>query len=64
MGPDLCANYADRCIEIAAQETDATMRSDLLGQAKAWLQVADELRRNDAFRACADKPGIPEQAAG
>jgi hypothetical protein len=52
MGQNDCLNYANRCIEIADELSDETVKFALWSQAKAWLQVADELADNDAFRKC------------
>jgi hypothetical protein len=49
MGPHHCLKYANQCIKIAGL-TDGTEQLSLLSQAKAWLQVADELIGDDAFR--------------
>jgi hypothetical protein len=49
MGPNHCLKYANQCIKIA-ELTDGTERLSLLSQAKAWLQVADELIGDDALR--------------
>ena len=60
MGPDQCEKFASRCMEFAAEATNEAVRSDLSSQARAWLQVAYELNRNDAFRKCVEGVEIPE----
>jgi len=47
-------------MEFAAEATNEAVRSDLSSQARAWLQVAYELNRNDAFRKCVEGVEIPE----
>jgi len=63
MGPNDCLNYANRSIEMAKDFGDETAKVALLNQAKAWLQVAEELNDNDAFRICVKSLEVSESTA-